>query len=212
MRPRLRVERGGFRAPSFSTAIDAISADLDGRLARVSALDRLEAVAGAFTEAGDFAYWAISSTLTGEDLIRDVAVGDNRDRRHRGIRVDAGVLEYRLSDYPVTLCIVEAGSGGFIASADDPAADPAELEVLAELGFETVIGAVAATGDTTFLVELYGDEHSLPAARLRLAPAPGGAGGDAAARRRSGPRDRPRSRRLTSSSAAASLSTGGGDR
>ena len=166
------VEREGSR-PVVLTAIDAISADLDGRLASGSALDRLEAVAGAFTDAGNFAYWAISSSSPGEDLIRDVAVGDNRDRRHRGIRVDAGALEYRLSDYPLTLRIVEAGSGGFIASAADPNVDPAELEVLAEMGFETVIGAVAATGDTTFLVELYGDDSSLPAsdfaAPLRLA-------------------------------------------
>ena len=41
------------------------------------------------------------------------------------------------------------------------------------MGFETVIGAVAAAGATTFLVELYGDELSMPAAdfasALRLA-------------------------------------------
>ena len=51
--------------------------------------------------------------------------------------------------------------------------DPAELAVLAEMGFETVIGAVAASGPTTYLVELYGDDRSLPAAdfasALRLA-------------------------------------------
>ena len=159
--------------PAVLGAMDAISADLDGPLADGPALDRLEAVAGAFTEAGNFAYWAISSVRTGQDLIRDIAVGDNRDRRHRGIRVDAGALEYRLSEYPVTQRIVEAGSGGFAASTADGSADPAELAVLAEMGFETVIGAVAASGPTTFLVELYGDEHSLPAAdfasALRLA-------------------------------------------
>ena len=165
-------ERGDSPAVVLA-ALGTVAADLDGALLGGSALYRLEAVAGAFTEAGDFAYWAISSSRPGEDLIRDVAVGDNRDRRHRGIRVAAGALEYRLSDYPVTLRIVEAGSGGFIASAADPDVDPAELEVLAEMGFETVIGAVAATGDTTFLVELYGDDRSLPAsdiaAPLRLA-------------------------------------------
>ena len=159
--------------PAVLGVMDAVSADLDGRLAGGSALDRLEAVAGAFTETGNFAYWAISSTHAGHDLIRDIAVGDNRDRRHRGIRVDAGALEYRLSEYPVTQRIVDAGSGGFVASAADPAVDPAELAVLAEMGFQTVIGAVAASGVTTFLVELYGDERSLPAAdfasALRLA-------------------------------------------
>ena len=105
----IRDEREGSRSVVVEV-MDAISADLDDRLARVPALDRLEAVAGAFTEAGNFAYWAISSTRTGEDVIRDIAVGDNRDRRHRGIRVDAGALEYRLNDYPVTQRIVEAGS------------------------------------------------------------------------------------------------------
>ena len=171
--------------PVVISAMDGISVDLDGRLARGTALDRLEAVAGAFTEAGNFAYWAISSARAGEDLIRDIAVGDNRDRRHRGIRVAAGALEYRLSEYPVTQRLVEAGSGGFVASNADPAADAAELEVLAEMGFDTVIGAVAAEGDATFLVELYGDERSLPvgdfASALRMAvrsampPRPGGA-------------------------------------
>ena len=167
-----RVEREDSR-PAVIGAMDEISAELDGRLAAGAALDRLEAVAGAFTEAGNFAYWAISSVQAGQDLIGDVAVGDNRDRRHRGIRVDAGALSYRLGDYPVTQRIVAAGSGGFLASAADPGADPAELEVLAEMGFHTVIGAVAAIGGRTFLVEIYGDERSLPASdfasALRLA-------------------------------------------
>ena len=110
--------------PVVLVAMDAISADLDGRLASGSALDRLEAVAGAFSEAGNFAYWAISSAHAGQDVIRDVAVGDNRDRRHRAIRVDAGALEYRLSEYPVTQRIVEAGSGGFVASTADPDRGP----------------------------------------------------------------------------------------
>ena len=130
------IEREGPR-PAVLTAIDAISADLDGRLASGSALDRLEAVAGALTEAGNFAYWAISSAH-GRGPDPGLAVGDNRDRRHRGIRVDAGALEYKLSDYPVTQRIVDAGSGGFVAASRGSRGDPAELEVLAEMGFETV--------------------------------------------------------------------------
>lgn len=163
------TERGGGSEDAVLRALDAIDEELDGRLADGPALDRLEAVAGAFTEAGNFAYWAISSTRGSEDRILDVAVGDNRDRRHRGIRVAAGALEYKLSEYPVTERIVRAGSGGFVASTDDPNADPAELATLSEMGFETVIGAVASDGSATFLVELYGDRQSLPAADFAVA-------------------------------------------
>lgn len=167
-----RTRRGDPRA-TVMAALDTVAADLDGRLAKASALERLEAVAGLFTEVGDFAYWAISSALLEPDLIRDVALGDNRDLHNRGIRVETGAHEYRLSDFPVTRELIEAGSGVFTAAVGDPEVDEAEKSLLEKMGFLSVIGAAAVDGDCAYLVELYGDERTAPHAGfitpLRLA-------------------------------------------
>ncbi|MBA2239805.1 MAG: sensor domain-containing diguanylate cyclase, partial [Solirubrobacterales bacterium] len=142
------------------SATEQLAAELDGRLADAPALDRLEAVATAFTESGDFASWAISVSPAGTKLIADVSFGNNRDGSVRGVRVAAGTDEYALSDFPVTAALVDAGSGCFVASRSDPGSDPAERALLEELGYERVIGVAAADESDVYMIELYGDERT----------------------------------------------------
>ncbi len=69
---------------SPSARIEAAAAELmrafDGELRDAGALDRLEAVAIAFTEAGDLSRWAISIADHGRPYLRDLSLGDNRLR------------------------------------------------------------------------------------------------------------------------------------
>ncbi len=65
---------------------------------------------------------------------------------------------YELADYPQTAAIVEAGGGSFLVDVDDRDSDPAERELLAELGFQGVLGAPRPRLPTgVFLIELYAD-------------------------------------------------------
>ncbi len=169
------VPDGGFRARFWETA-EEIARTLDGELAEASTLDRLEVVATAFTTAGDFAGWAIAFAPAGGEELRDVALGDNRERRRTGARVAPTELDYEsyeLADYPVTKAIVAAGSGSFTASLGDPDGDPAELALLEREGFRGVVGAAAGDEDGVFLVELVADREDAPFAEvdapLRLA-------------------------------------------
>ena len=110
---RRQLRRSASLRDRIATASEALIADLDERLASAPALDRLEAVASAYTEAADLASWTISLAAPGRDLLVDLSLGDNRDDEHQGVRVGPGTDKYRLSHYPATARIVAAGSGCF---------------------------------------------------------------------------------------------------
>ncbi len=190
---RRQLRRSASLRDRIATASEALIADLDQRLASAPALDRLEAVASAYTEAADLASWTVSLATPGRDLLVDLSLGDNRDDEHQGVRVGPGTDKYRLSHYPATARIVAAGSGCFLAGKSDPQTDPSERELLVELGFESVLGVVAAAEDGVYLIELYGDRPGETldelAAPLRLSaraaippPVPGRGGRSAAVR------------------------------
>ena len=181
---RRRLRGAGATVERIAAATGAVVTELDGRLAEAPVLDRLEAVANAYTEAADLAGWTVSVARPGEDVLVDLSLGNNRDRGLQGIRVGPGTEEYRISEFPVTEEIVAAGAGTFIVNLSDEATDERERELLVELGFQSVIGVAAAADDGTYLLELYGDrpnEQLGPLATpLRLtmsaampAPAPG---------------------------------------
>ncbi len=153
---------GGFRARFWETA-EEVARTLDGELLGALTLDRLEVVATTFTTAGDFARWAIAYAADGETVLRDAALGDNRERRRTGARVAHSPLEhesYEIDDFPATAEIIAAGCGSFIARLDDPESDPAEQEMLRKEGFRGVIGVTAGDAGGVYLIELIGDEGS----------------------------------------------------
>ena len=143
---------------------------LDGELAARSTLDRLEVVLATIAETINAAAWTISFAAEGGTTIRSLANADDRDSRLRGIRVGLSHEVYQLADYPQTAAIVEAGGGSFLVDIDDRDSDPAERQLLAELGFQGVLGAGAADSEGVFLIEVYADADTgdLSLAELRV--------------------------------------------
>ena len=158
---------------SVSSTLNSLIAALDSRLAQAPLLDRLEAVAMGFARLGDFAYWSISRLAPGNEVLVDVSAGDNRAHDAGPVRVTVGNETYRLADFPVTQRVVLQGAGFFFIDRSDEHADRAERDLLHELGFQSVVGAVAATAEDAYLMELYGDEQTVApwklATSLRLA-------------------------------------------
>ena len=147
---------------------------LDGDFAHRRTLDRIEAVAVAFSAATDAAAWAISRWERGSSVMRTVAAADDRDSRLRGLRIGLENETYRLDEYRATAELLRAGRGTFLAhAAGDGDSDPGERALLERLGFEAALAGAVAHGSGSFLVELYGDRETAPLAaagvRLELA-------------------------------------------
>jgi diguanylate cyclase (GGDEF)-like protein len=153
---------------------------LDNELGHHRVLDRIEAVAVTFSATLNAAAWAISRWERGSALIRSVSTADDRDSRLRGLRMGLSNEVYRLADFPHTADLLKAGVGGFVARTDDEHTDPAERELLAEMGFEAALNGAVAHGSGAYLIEIYADAETAdlaPAAvrmqlLLRLAAAP----------------------------------------
>ncbi len=182
----------GRREPSsldVGALIDGALDALDGPLENRSALDRVETVALGCGEAIDASAAVVSFRREGSDVIDTVFANDARTSRTTGRRFGTSGESYSSSDYPETERILERG-GSFVVRGDDPAADPAERELLAEWGMSGVVAAAAVeTGEGAWLVELYCDGATQPpgavesALRLLVAEAVRGAPGSRALRR-----------------------------
>ncbi len=162
----------GPAARRLATATAAVSERLAGDLASTPALERLDLVAATFSRAGEMARWAISVAEPGTTHLRDVSLGDNRDRPGTEARVVAGYgtyERYELDDFPQTAALVAAGSGSFVARVDDPSTDPDERALLEREGFVGVVAAAAGSEEGVYLVELVSDD---PDVALELIEAP----------------------------------------
>ena len=162
----------GTPAERIFAATDLVVRRLDTDLLRSPALDRLEAVAAAYTDAANFARWAISFAGAGRSYLRDMSLGENRSRTASGIRVVPGYEQYEqyeLDDFPTTAKIVAAGSGSFIAQLNDENSDPQERDFLEREGFKAVVGAAAGDDDGVYLLELVTDEEGAPVRELEAA-------------------------------------------
>ncbi len=170
----LSTERPRAKRRGLTERLDATSAEvldlLDGKLAAVSTLDRLEVTVGHFSETVNAAAWTISFAEHGSNEIRSISTADDRDGRLRGIRVGLGDEVYAIDDFPATSRLIETGGGSFIVDRHDRDADPAERDLLAELGFSGVLATASSDVDGVWLIELYadGDTVDLALADLRL--------------------------------------------
>jgi hypothetical protein len=63
---------------------------------------------------------------------------------------------YLVSDYPLTQEVIQQGEPRVVSRAD-PNADPAETELLARLGFDSLLMLPLQSRDRWGLVEIYGD-------------------------------------------------------
>lgn len=85
------------------------------------------------------------------DLLVDIA---NRSRSGETMQLGHG---YLLSDFPLTQEVLEQRESRTVA-VDDPGADPSEVKLLRELGFESLLMApLCAHRHAWALVEVYGD-------------------------------------------------------
>jgi diguanylate cyclase (GGDEF)-like protein len=154
--------------------IEAIAARtmriLDRELGHNRVLDRIETVAVAFSATLNAAAWAISRWERGSTFIRSVSTADDRDGRLRGLRMGLSNEVYRIEDFPQTAVLLREGVGGFVARVNDAGADPAERQLLADMGFTSTLAAVVAHGSGAYLVEIYADTDTaeLAAASTRL--------------------------------------------
>lgn len=144
---------------SIRAATERLTRELDGELLDAPAIERIEAVARAFLDAGGFLVWAISVVPEGWDRLVDLSKG-NVD--FPTTRVGPGGEQYSLAQFPATAAAIDAGSGSFTVFRSDPAADENERALLERFDRESVIGVVASHGGDTYLLEIYGGEASLP--------------------------------------------------
>ena len=83
-------------------------------------------------------------------------------------RIESG-HEYLVSDFPLTRQVIESGEPQVVI-VSDPAADPAETELLRRIGYESLLMlALEANGDSWGLIEVYGDERGFSDADVNTA-------------------------------------------
>lgn len=165
--PRRRGRRRGGPERIEATSERVLSL-LDSTLARRNTIDRLEVVSVAVAELINGAGWTISFATHGADTIRSMCAANDRDSRLRGIRVGLDHEVYALADYPLTARLVAGGSGSFLVDRHDGAADPAERELLDELGYSAVLAVAVSDLDGTYLIEVYADGDSRDMSSITL--------------------------------------------
>ena len=141
---------------------------LDTSLSQRPTVDRLEAVGSTLAQLVNAAGWTVSQAVHGGDSIRSLAAADGRDSLLRGMRVGLEDEVYALSDYPATQRLVEQGSGTFHVDRYDRSADPAERQLLDEIGYTAVLAAAATDAEGAYLVELYADGDTREMAGLAV--------------------------------------------
>lgn len=186
------------RPPMLHDALAAVAAAAaalaeTGSDASADALERvrLRAAARAVAHAVGAAAWYLSAAPPGSDVlvtVEGLALGLEPDAD----TVDPEGAECPLADYRLTRAALTGA--GFAVHREQVDADPAELAVLASLGYAAVVGAgVPGPSGTRWLLELYLDELGPGAAGLDLVlpgimalavlPAAEAGGGGAADRR-----------------------------
>jgi diguanylate cyclase (GGDEF)-like protein len=175
-------------------AMQQVAERFEGDLVDEGPLERIEAVAVTLAEALNAAAWAVSFAPAGGDTIHTVCAADSRDQRVKGLRLEIDNDVYEIDQYPATARLIRSGAGAFIVRADDPSADRAERALLEHYGRATLLATVAADLDFTWLLEIYGDEHSAPVEdalpacgllmRSAIPPRPARRGGSALLQRR----------------------------
>jgi diguanylate cyclase (GGDEF)-like protein len=133
--------------------------ELLGRLdvSEASVLERLGSIAGFVLHQIDGASWWVSVAPRGSDQLVTSARAVTREGHGEGSQATPVGSVFELEDYPAT---VRACRGGwFYSHIHDPNADPAEVSLLAELGYTGILaaGATDAAG-RRWLVEIYADK------------------------------------------------------
>ena len=121
-------------------------------------LAALELLAYEFSRAVDAAAWSISATTEDGTGIRTVRGVESQLDPGSGLRVVelAEDVVYPLADYPTTAEALENGTA-FVVDIDRPGCDPAEVEVLRELGYRALLAVGTSDARLGYLLEIYFD-------------------------------------------------------
>jgi diguanylate cyclase (GGDEF)-like protein len=154
-----RALRSGDR-PHSDDLIARVVETLDASRPRTTP-DALELLAGELCRHLNAAAWTISVVRPGERDLQSVRGFESQLDPESGLRVDDRSDDdpYPLADYPQTARAI-AEEGVFTVSVDSETDDPAEVEVLRELGYRTLVAAATAAPEGRYLLEVYGDEKS----------------------------------------------------
>ncbi len=116
----------------------------------------LEFLANALAQAVDAAAWALSDCSPDGSAIRLVSNVSSVRKHDAGLTVlvEFGPPAYAMKDYPASARAVADGST-FLAAAGLPESDPAEVALLAELGYQAVLGVGVPAHDRGYLLEFY---------------------------------------------------------
>jgi diguanylate cyclase (GGDEF)-like protein len=121
-------------------------------------LAALELFAGELSHAANAAAWSISATTDDFGHLRTVLGVEASLDPASGLRVVEPTRDeiYPLTNYPATARAITQASA-FIAGIDVPGSDPAEIEVLRELGYRAVLGVGIVDRQRGYLLEIYSD-------------------------------------------------------
>jgi len=121
-------------------------------------LGALELLAYELSRALDGAAWSISATTDDGKGIRTVRGVESALDPGSGLRVVelAEDVVYPLADYPTTADALASGSA-FVVDIDRPGCDPAEIEVLRELGYRALLAVGTRDARRGYLLEIYFD-------------------------------------------------------
>ena len=136
-----------------------------------TALTALELLAGELNHAVNAAAWSISATTDDWSGVRTLQGVHTALDSASGLRVveRARTVVYPLGDYPTTAGVLEHG-GTFVAGIDLPGSDPAENEVLCDLGHRAVLGIGIRDRQRGYLLKVYSDgDHTELAATAPIA-------------------------------------------
>ena len=154
-RRRERRDTGKANPYDLSALLAEALSALDGPLARVSALDRLQALATIAGGTLNASAVSVSQCPHGAGAVTTVFTLDRRSGHSSGAVV-ALQESYPLADFPMTARLLSTASSS-IVMADDPAADPAECALLSEWGMLGVLLAAAHDRGGGWLLEVYAD-------------------------------------------------------
>jgi len=168
------VARRRAPAPSGQRATDDLIPRFVALLDQIrpsTTLDALELLAAELSNALSAAGWTISVTTDDQTAIRAARGVASTLNPLSGLRVlglpeDKDVL-YPLADYPSTARALAEGSA-FVAGVDVSGSDPAEVQVLHELGYRALLVIGIVDGQRGYLVEIYRDND--PTELAVLAP------------------------------------------
>jgi diguanylate cyclase (GGDEF)-like protein len=153
---RRRTAEGGDHGGAARTALTRWRRMLD----QGTVVQRLEALGDVVVSLLDLNRWLLSEVPVGSPTMRIRSV--HTRRRTPGLTPFPPLDEqvYALADFPAT-ALALANGAGFQVHVDDPAADPDERRLLAELGNRYLIAVSDTDGDGCgWLLELFADTES----------------------------------------------------